>query len=416
MSSAIGSVRLFSPFAKELLGAPLLIAIAAVLFAVVAANASDPGALPALLLIALLLPLALWRWPVGAIASIFVGAAVPRISLKLFGLNLKVEHIAVLIVSGVFVSCFWKRPRPLALPDRFLIGLLVVTYFSSILFSPEPSTTLKNAIIFTLALSPYWILRVLVSDANILRRAMSLFLAVGAIAGVYGVLCFISHVLFGTMLGVTYYSDGLPAIHGSQWEPNIFGSFMSCFAAMFLFLAAQTKLARGWYVAGFLTTFVGAMVSLARAAWIGLVLAAIVGFFLRAGSKDLIRRMLVPASIALCVVVLGIPLALRIEPVRERISTLSTDAVLEDPTLVHRLIFIGHALDDISQHPFFGMGSNSFGVLWDWETDEGVEPAWVGNLFIRIWHDSGIVGLILFVLFLGSLVSRSWRLVWEPRQ
>jgi O-antigen ligase len=416
MSGAAGVMRIFSPVRRELMGMPLLIAVSAVLLALLAVSAQDPGALPALLLVMAIIPAIFWRWPYGAIAAIFAGAVVPRISLKLFGLNLKVEHVAVVLFVAIFILCFRMPLKKFSTPDRLLIGLLAVTCCSSILFSPEPSTTLKNELIFVLAVLPYWILREIVNTPERFRRAMFIFLLAGAVAAVYGILCFVSHVVFGTMLGITNLpGNDLPAVHGSQWEPNIFGSFTCCFAAMFLFLALERSRSRGYYVVGLLTTSVAAMLSLARAAWIGLIMAAVVGFFLRPGAKGRFRRMLFPALVTVCIVALLLPLAMRIDSVRERVSTLFTDAVLEDPTLVHRLVFIGHALDDISQHPLLGMGSNSFGVLWEWDTDEGVEPAWVGNILIRIWHDSGIVGLALFLLFVSSLISQAWRLLRNQR-
>ncbi len=417
MSEGNISLQSLAPFGKQRTIAAIFVATMAVFIAAVAIESGQIEAFVVLLAAILILPAILWRWPVGAVATLFAAAAVPRISLKVFGLNMKVEHAIATLIAICFFLSFRTRLRKLSSSDYFLLGFLCITFASSALYSPQSGTTLKNAAIFTLAVLPYWILRELISDTDRLQKAMSLFFVIGALEAVYGIFCFIANALFDSKLGITfyYYLGSLTAVHASQWEPNIFGSYISAFAAMFLFLYMQRTSARRWYLAGLLLASVAALLSLARAAWIGLVVAAVMGLFFRAGFRNLVRRLLVPAIIASCFVALAVALAWRIDTVRERASSLSPDVVFEDPTLVHRMVFIDLAINDIAAHPWFGMGSNSFGVLWDWETDEGTEPAWVGNIFIRIWHDSGVVGLLLFLAFVGTLVSQAWKLFKRQR-
>lgn len=405
------------PVDKQRTFAALFVAASAVFITSAATESGQLEAFWVLIGAMLALPAILWRWPYGAFATLFAAAAVPRISLKLFGLNMKVEHAIATLIAVCFLVFFRRRVQKLISIDYFLLGFLWITYVSSAAYSPQPGTTLKNAAIFTLAVLPYWILRELIKDANSLQKAMPLFLIIGALEAIYGIFCFTGNALFGSKLGITYYYylGALTAVHGSQWEPNIFGSYVCSFAAMFFFLYLQRDRARRWYLAGLAITGFAALLSLARAAWIGLVVAGAMCLFLRVGFRNLLRRVLVPALILTCILALGAALALRIDAVHERASSLSPDTVLEDPTLVHRMVFIDLALNDIVAHPWFGMGSNSFGVLWDWETEEGTEPAWVGNIFIRIWHDSGLLGLTLFLAFAGTLLSRVWKLFRKER-
>jgi O-antigen ligase len=395
----------------------ILLASIAVFVVAVATESGQLTALAVFLGAIFVLPCVLWHWPYGALAALFAAAAVPRISLKLFGLNMKVEHAIAALIAVCFLIFFRIRLLKLITADYFLIGFLWITVCSSAAFSPQPGTTLKNAAIFILAVLPYWLLRELVHDNETLHKAVYYFLIVGALEAAYGIFCFSSYALFDSKFGITHYSylADLAAVHGSQWEPNIFGSYVSCFAAMFLFLYLQGGSARRWHLAGLVIAGIAALLSLARASWIGFAVGAATGVLLRADVRRFIRRFLVPALAATCVVALAAVLALRIDPVRERASSLSPETLLEDPTLVHRMIFIDLALNDIASHPWFGMGSNSFGVLWDWETDEGTEPAWVGNIFVRIWHDSGLVGLALFLGFVATLIAQSWKLFKKQR-
>ena len=389
----------------------LIMAGIAVLVTVLATQSGQAIVVFVLIGIMVLLPVIFFRWPDNALAVLFVAVAVPRVSLKILGLNMKVEHaVAGLIAMGVLIG-FKTSIQKLRLVDYLLISFLFVTLFSSAFCSPEPATTLKNAVIFSLAVLCYWLPGALIRDADGWRRAMLLFLAVGTAEALFGILCFGAHRMLGTTLGITYYSylDALPAVHGSQWEPNIFGSYVSAFTAIFLFLYLQNKETRGWYLGGMIITGLAALLSLARASWIGFVVAALIALFWRSGSRSSFSRTLMAVLIFACIGGFAFISASRIGSIRERVGTLAPDEVLDDPTLVHRLLYINFAMQDIAAHPWLGTGSDSFGLLWNWETEEGTEPAWVGNIFVRIWHDSGLIGLALFLGFVGALGLEAWK-------
>jgi hypothetical protein len=59
---------------------------------------------------------------------------------------------------------------------------------------------------------------------------------------------------------------------------------------------------------------------------------------------------------------------------------------------------------------WFGLGTNSYGQRHFERTISGPKPAFVGNWFVRILYDSGIVGLLLFLAFAVPIVWPDARL------
>src|SRR6266496_3102897 len=97
--------------------------------------------------------------------------------------------------------------------------------------------------------------------------------------------------------------------------------------------------------------------------------------------------------------------------VSERIGTIDLSQPSADDTTVVRLIQTAAALEDVRTHPIIGTGTASFQLLFNWDdylpgmgadTDEG---GWIGNSPVRILHETGIVGLSIFALFVWTLAS-----------
>ena len=93
----------------------------------------------------------------------------------------------------------------------------------------------------------------------------------------------------------------------------------------------------------------------------------------------------------------------------ERLATLAVRDAADDPTILHRLKYLALAVEDIREHPIIGQGSSSFQLLYEDQDDIGAAPAWLGNLFIRVMHDTGIIGTIAFGWFLLELGRGAWR-------
>jgi O-antigen ligase len=113
------------------------------------------------------------------------------------------------------------------------------------------------------------------------------------------------------------------------------------------------------------------------------------------------------AKATLCALVVALP-AVR-QHYTERFSTVDIADPTSDPNTLNRVVQATSAVDEVLEHPVFGSGTASFQLTWDWQAlgaDWG-DQGWIANTELRVLHDTGLVGLAVFLGFLVSLVRRS---------
>ena len=367
------------------------------------------------------------RWPHGALLGLLVAASIPRWFFQVSSWNAKPEHLVVAACGGVlFFRIFaklhiWQRLEKL---DVLLLAFLAANYFSSYAFSPNPASTLRWSLLQMLAASPYFLIRQLVTTKAQFDRVMGWWLWVGALEASFGILCYLSHLFFGTDVGVTlfFYLGFIPGTYGSLWEPNIFGSYCTCFAVMFLFYYLAGERKNAWYMGGVALSTVGLLLSLARQAWVCLIFVggAVVLYSLRgtkAGNvKEAHTNKIQWKRLAFIGTGILIALVIALAAMRDlsgRLATLSVSEAADDPTVVRRAGLIALAIDDIQRHPLVGLGTSSFQLLYlgDDDSYQGVGQAWLGSLFFRVVHDTGVVGMVLLGWFILNLARRAWRIL-----
>jgi O-antigen ligase len=357
----------------------------------------------------LVLLLASVKWPYGAFVMLFAMSAASGFQFELFGLNAHPEHIAIGIVSIAFV--IWvllhKVNFKLDSLDYWILAYVFVTIFSSAFTSPAPASTLRWALQSFLAIVPYFFIRALVRDKTTLRNTFYILLAVGTAESLYGIASYLSYQLFGTTFGMTIgiYGD-VSAPQGTMVEPNLFGAYAAACAVGFLALLSSGERMRRLALAGFLVTSVAMFLSFSRAAFLTFVIVA--GWiFLRSkpsGNRGRVKKLVfVAVGSLLVVVVLGATSVGAI--VKQRFTDLASSGLVEDDTAIVRSFSIFEALQDIPKHPIVGSGASSLQLTFDmsqyipgWD-----RPIWIGNLAVRVLHDSGILGLVALTGFFISV-------------
>ena len=360
--------------------------------------------------------LTLARWPFGALTVLIGMSAMPVFFVDVFGWKARPEHFASLIVSMAFCHSLLHHKRRINLEkmDYWVLGYVAINYISSAFGSSEPSATLRWALQNNLAVLPYFLIRLLIRDVQTLRKAFQILLAVGIVACLYGALCYASYRVFGTTAGmqVGQYLLDVSAPFGSMTEANLFGAYAGCCAVLFLalYLGEQRRIGS---LAGFLLASLAAVLSFSRAANVALVVA--IGFVFwksrhaKTGGARKLTTLMLPATLILLVVASGFSGVLR-----ERFSSLFSQG-LTDETTITRLVEIQEALQDISRHPVLGSGTASFQLSFDWGKyipDWANRATWVGNIIIRVLHDTGVIGLATLIGFFTSVwlkVRRSLR-------
>jgi hypothetical protein len=173
---------------------------------------------------------------------------------------------------------------------------------------------------------------------------------------------------------------------------------------------------------GFALSTVGLLLSLARQAWVCLIFVggAVVLYSLRgtkAGNvKEAHTNKIQWKRLAFIGTGILIALVIALAAMRDlsgRLATLSVSEAADDPTVVRRAGLIALAIDDIQRHPLVGLGTSSFQLLYlgDDDSYQGVGQAWLGSLFFRVVHDTGVVGMVLLGWFILNLARRAWRIL-----
>jgi O-antigen ligase len=357
----------------------------------------------------LLILLTVTRWPYGALAILIGMSAMPRFFVELFAWKARPEHFAVVIVS--LAVCIWllrsNRKIRLETPDYWVLAYVAMNYVSSAFGSSSPSETLRWALLNNLAVLPYFLIRLLVRDAETFRKAFQVFLAVGIAESSYGILCYVSHHAFGTTAGMEtgqYLSD-VAAPYGSLFEANLFGAYTGCIAvlALAIYLIAERRLG---YLICFFVGALATVLSFSRAALVALVVSgAWVCWQARHAREEGHRSRAATLVLAVGLILLIVVPAIG-GVVQERFAGLFIQGRLGEESAIGRLIEAQEALQEFSEHRLIGSGTASFQLSFDWGKylpELRGYPTWVGNITVRILHDSGLLGMAAFLGFLGSL-------------
>jgi O-antigen ligase len=353
------------------------------------------------------------RWPYGALVVLISLSAMPVYSVEVAGWNARPEYFAALVVSlSVAVWLLARRPSVrLHKLDYWIVAYVLINFVSSAVGSPQPSLTLRWALQNCLAVVAYFLIRLLVRDLNVFRKAFWILLSVGLAESVYGILCYTSNQIFDSTVGIQaaqYFSD-VAAPYGSMYEPNLFGDYTGCCAVLFLavYLFGGRRL---YHLICFFIASLAAFFSLSRASMLALILVAAYLFWKdhrQGGVQKGPRRMPILSFALACVLVAILAAGPLGDIMRERFANLYYEGLTEESTIT-RLIILQQAVQDIPGHWFLGTGTASFNLSFDWGkyvpawSDQKV---WIGNAPLRVLHDTGLIGL---ASFLGFFVA-AWR-------
>jgi O-antigen ligase len=351
------------------------------------------------------------RWPYGSLLALILTSAMSHFYVEVHGWKARPEHIVIIsFVAMLFLRFAMGKFRVhLSRVDLFLVGYLVLNFISSELESPQPSQTLRWALLNALAVLPYFFVRFLVSDMNRMDWTFKVLLGTGIGEGVYALACFVSHQIFRTTFGVEVgqYAADVSGTYGTQWEPNILGSYSGCLAIMLLVYYFLSDRKSRWPLVGFVIALSAMAVALARAAIVGFVAVLFVLAIVALRKKVLdIGRLIRFAAASL---VLVSTLILIAGPyLSDRFRTILVEQPVEDPTTLGRIVAINVAIEDINRHPIIGNGTASLQLLAEPNSESILgERPWVSNAPVRVLHDTGTVGLILLGLFFAGIVRQA---------
>jgi O-antigen ligase len=388
----------------------LLALLAATLVLVRLVLEEDLTWIAVLSIFALVVSLTAIRWPSGALVVLIGMSAMPVYFVEISGWKARPEHFAAgIVLAAVLIAfAFLKHRASWDRLDYWILAYLAINFISSAFASSAPSSTLRWALQNSLAVLPYFLIRFLVRDLDTFRKTFRILLAVGLAECIYGILCYASHQIFGTTAGVQvgqYFVD-VAAPYGSMYEPNLFGAYTACCASLFLtcYLFAGRHLRYLFY---FLIASLAAVLSFSRAALAALVITTIWIFWKARHANTFDLKKLAVFAVALTLIV-TLALALAGDIIIKRFTNLYYEGLTEE-TAIARFIVFQEALMDIPGHVFFGNGTASFNLSFDWASympQWAGEKTWIGNAPLRIVHDTGLIGLTAILGFFVTVWRR----------
>lgn len=371
------------------------------------------GALLPLSLVGSIFVYGVSKRPDVAVVVLVASAALPRLFVSVGSLKARPEHVIGALLCFA-IPLWWisqQRRIKLAIPDYLVMAYIGMNFVSSLFTSIAPGQTIRWAAQQTLAIVPYFILRIAVNTPERFRHAVRAMLVVGALEATYGIVCWFSYLFFGSELGVEPNQyDNIAATYGTQFEANILGAF--CGACCVMMLAMYLDKRERKYLWGYAVTLMGMAVSLSRAAAIATAVAILALAWYKDRRKLADNKLILKfVAATLCVFLILAPVLL--QSYKERFSTIDVSDITSDPNTLVRAIQLAMAVENILKHPVLGNGTSSFQLLFSGpEMGADVDQqAWIGNAPMRMLHDTGAIGLSLFTIFVLYLALRSWRLV-----
>jgi O-antigen ligase len=356
------------------------------------------------------------RWPYGALLVVLGMSAMPYFFVELFGWKVRPEHFAVVIVSGAV--CFWlllKKPAVrLHKLDYWIAAFVIINFVSSAVGSSAPGSTLRWALQNSLAVAPYFLVRLLVQDISTLRKAFRILAGVMIAECAYGIFCAFSYHVFGTEFGMSLgqYLVDVSAVYASMYEANLFGAYAGCCAVLCLalYLSGQHRIIS---LTGVFLAVLATVLSYSRAALVALIVASVWVFWKTRHSRGGGGSKLLALVLAF-VFILNIAVYSAGGVLQKRFEDLYYEGLTEE-TMISRFLIAQEALMEVPDHPLLGSGTASFNLSFDWNRyipAWASDKTWIGNAPLRVLHDTGLIGL---TAFLGFFVSVWWRIrrIWK---
>ena len=373
----------------------------------------------------------LLTWPASGLWVIILAAGANRYELTIGGFSLYAEYLALALVGTLLAVDVvagrrrWRWP----LTGWPLLAWLVIGLAASLMHAPNVTNSLALWTKLALVVTIYLVTANLASaepapgapgrwrnlDAN---QAAWVQMLIGAGVAAFGLLSAVAWPLLHLNLGVVFKTDGGFVPTGSQWEPNIYGSYCLAVALLALPISLLTeRLPWRWRLAAWaaLTLGLGGLVaSLTRTAWLGFALAgslALIAWAWRHPRTALVAG----AGLALgglCLVALFGWSDLRFlvpqvdlssgGALAQRLATFGNLA--DDGNVWVRGQILRHALSVWPQHPWIGWGIGAYSQVYYYPNAN--TTSWIPSLFIHQLYNTGILGLGAFVL---ALALAGWR-------
>lgn len=326
--------------------------------------------------------------PVVAVPLLIVASTINRVGVSWGDAQIRIEIVVVLLLAVVVANQLAVRTLPArALRSPILVPLilyLLANVAASLLFAVERTRGLKLDAEIVAAVATYVVASALFWRRDALRLALRVLWIVTPIEAAVGVLAMVLFAAHVSSYGIQINEGGFPMAYGTQWEANIFGSFL---LGNFLVLLGDyvNNHRRGLYTFALFIVVLGIGVSMTRTVWLALIVSIVLFALLarRARRTTSLARIVLAIPV---VVLLGLIVG-SATPLAGRLLGLLD---LQSSSASGRFVWFSVALQEWKTHPILGNGTGSF----NYNPVPGQPHPWLPNLFLLTLHDTGIIGLL----------------------
>lgn len=365
---------------------------------------------------ALGLTIVVLTWPASGLWVLILAASANRYELAIGGLSVYAEYLALVVVGALLAVDVLTGRRRWRWPPTLwpLLAWLVCGLVASLMHAPD---TLNSLVLWTKLIIVVSIYLVTVNLAQTrVAQAVSVQMVAGAGVAAFGLLTVVAWQRFHLDLGVVFKTDGGIVPTGSQWEPNIFGSYCLAVALLALPLSVATQPRRSALVSwlALLLGLGGLIASLTRTAWIGFAVAGALGLAAWAWRRPWLA-LAAGAGLGLAglclVAVLGWSDLRFLLPqvdlsssgaLAQRLATFAN--LTTDGNVWVRQQILRHALSVWQEHPWIGWGIGAYSQVYYYPNANAT--SWIPNLIVHQLYNTGILGLGSFLL---ALALAGWR-------
>lgn len=330
-------------------------------------------------------------------------------------LGARVRIVQVLEVIGIcylllllLVGRNRFKKTPIDLPLWSYIGINFLAVINAIWFT----RSIKIAVLLLSLGMLYYLIYNLITEERLFEKAFRLLLYVGLAEIIYGLYQVFAGIL-NYYLGLNLYIGHLGMVHveyiGSPWgrpygtfvEPDWYGAICMFYALLFVSLYySKLKEKKKFYFIAMVLSSIGLFFSFVRAAWVGFIVASIVLLFFNHKSKLLkINLALYVRNIFILFIVIFLGCFLfsplrdilmeRFYPVYDPGARFSLENV--------RVQIMETSFKSFLRNPLIGNGPGG--------------EAFTPSLITTVLEDTGIIGLILFLVLIGKIVFYNFKVI-----
>lgn len=343
-----------------------------------------------------------------ALPLLILATALDRYRFDVASAGLRIEHF---VFVGV-VLAWTLRTRPtwrnfhFSRADGLLVVYLGLALISSLLFAPALRESFKFFGLMVFGVVLYWVVCALASTLDAFKRGVWWLVLIGVAASAVGLVAWVAYPL-GVNLGVQIYSLEKFTTHspyGTLFDSNTLGMYAMAATLVQVTLLLDTQFAkwRGWLGAGTVLTLITVALSLTRAAWLGLVF----GLFLVLVLSPRRRWAIAIGVAAVVLVVVALMANSVLAGGSEALTNFSLARILTSKSIIFRLDAYQRAWGDFLARPLLGNGVNVFAQKY---TSPSGTRDWISNFFLMTLHDTGIVGSVFLLAWLGWLAYETYR-------